>query len=79
MKTTDNSMSYYNYGFPYHGQAYLGGLCQVFHSFLHTYLLINTLIYAGYEYHQFFTFYEVEIRVSRVFDDAFFFGCNTYK
>ena len=76
MNATDDNMSRYNYGFPYHGQAYLGGLCQVFHSFLHTYLLINTLIYAGYEYHKFFSFFEDEDRASQVFSNAFRFGCN---
>ena len=79
MKKSNQSIQNYNYYYPGYGQAFLGGLCQVFSSFLNAYLLINTLVNSGYKCNEFFDYFENTKRCNKLyifFSDAFEFSCN---
>ena len=80
MKKLNQKINVYNFYYPGYGQVYLGGLCQVFVSFLKAYLLINTLLDSGYYFHEFWKYFKNTKHVNLLFlcfSNAFRFGCNT--
>lgn len=80
MRKSNQPVSTYNYYYPGAGQSYLGGLAQVFDSFLRAYILINTLVNAGYKCNEFWNYFEKTSKSNKIytfFINAFEFGCNS--
>ena len=80
MKRNNDKISNYNFGHPGYGQAFLGGLCQIYVNFLKAYLMINTLINAGYKFNEFWFFFKNTSKCNKLYNEfgwAFEWSCNS--
>jgi hypothetical protein len=80
MKRTGKNIDEYNFHYPGYGQAFLGGLCQVFDSFIGSYLLINTLVNAGYKCNEFWNYFKNTSKCNKIYNffaNSFEYSCNT--